>query len=210
LHLARRFPAALAASFLIACTSFALLLPAADARAADSSSACADAAGLAVLASPFAPWKGAPLRIIFTADKPFEGELSLIAPDGNVAAASRERHGGPPYFWFAEVASPAAGTWHARLVRRGAPAECGTATRDIAVHDSKPPSPASTAASVWPLRNSWDHGMEDLYSAWIEKLFDAPLDASPSWTALHEVLRDRKRNVLFNHLGLGEDEMGLV
>ncbi len=52
--------------------------------------------------------------------------------------------------------------------------------------------------------------MEDLYSAWIEKLFDAPLDASPSWTALHEVLRDRKRNVLFNHLGLGEDEMGLV
>src|SRR6185437_8783176 len=148
LHLARRFPAALAASFLIAGTSFALLLPAADARAADSSSACADAAGLAVLASPFAPWKGAPLRIIFTADKPFEGELSLIAPDGNVAAASRERHGGPPYFWFAEVTSPAAGTWHARLVRARAPAECGTVTRDIAVHDSKPPSPSATAASV--------------------------------------------------------------
>jgi hypothetical protein len=210
LHLARRFPAALAASFFIVGSSFALLLPATDARAADSSGACADASGLAVLASPVAPWKGAPLRIIFTADKPFEGELSLIAPDGNVAAASRERHGGPPYFWFAEVASPAAGTWHARLVRARAPAECGTVIRDIAVHDSKPPSPASTAASVWPLRNSWDHAMENLYSAWIEKLFDAPLDAAPSWTALHEVLRDRKRNVLFNHLGLGEDEMGLI
>src|SRR6185312_311433 len=36
------------------------------------------------------------------------------------------------------------------------------------------------------------------------------LDAAPSWPALHEVLRDRSRNLLFNHLGLGEDEMGLA
>ena len=34
-----------------------------------------------------------------------------------------------------------------------------------------------------------------------------PLDAAPSWPALHEVLRDQSRNFLFNHLGLGEDEM---
>ena len=31
-----------------------------------------------------------------------------------------------------------------------------------------------------------------------------------SWKALHEVLRDKSRNLLFNHLGLGEDEKGLV
>src|SRR5207249_9936153 len=49
-----------------------------------------------------------------------------------------------------------------------------------------------------------------LFSAWIEKLFDAPLDAAPSWPALHEVLRDRSRNILFNYLGLGEDQMGTV
>ncbi len=49
-----------------------------------------------------------------------------------------------------------------------------------------------------------------MYSAWIEKLFDAPLDAAPSWPALHEVLRDRSRNFLFNYLGLGEDQMGIV
>src|SRR5690606_12788527 len=47
-------------------------------------------------------------------------------------------------------------------------------------------------------------------SAWIEKLFDASLDAPPSWKALHEVLRDRSRNFLFDYLGLGEDEMGMV
>jgi hypothetical protein len=59
------------------------------------------------------------------------------------------------------------------------------------------------------VRNAWDRSTENLYSAWIEKLFDAPLDAAPSWKALHEVLRDRSRNVLFNHLGLREDQIGM-
>ena len=41
------------------------------------------------------------MRVIIAAEKPLDGEFSLIAPDGTVAAKSRERHGGPPYFWFA-------------------------------------------------------------------------------------------------------------
>ena len=73
-----------------------------------------------------------------------------------------------------------------------------------------PPKPGSVAGSVWPLRNSWNRATENLFSAWIEKLFDAPLDAALSWPALHVVLRDRSRNFLFNHLGLGEDEMKMV
>ena len=143
-------------------------------------------------------------------EKPLEGELSLIAPDGTIAAKSRERHGGPPYFWFAEVASPAAGTWRATLARDRAPAGCGTITRDIAVRAVRPTPPSATEGSVWPLRNTWNRATENLYSAWIEKLFDAPLDAELSWPALHLVLRDQSRNVLFNHLGLGEDAMKMV
>jgi hypothetical protein len=162
------------------------------------------------LSSPVAPWKGAPLRVIFTAEKALEGELSLIAPDGSVAAKSQERHGGPPYFWFAEVASPAAGTWRVRLAGGGGQPGCGTITRDIAVRTDKPAPPGATAGSIWPLHNSWNRATENLYSAWIEKLFDATLDAPPSWNALHEVLRDRSRNMLFNALGLGEDETGMV
>jgi hypothetical protein len=162
------------------------------------------------LSSPLAPWKGAPLRVIFAAEKPLEGELSLIAPDGSVAAKSRERHGGPPYFWFAEVAAPAAGTWHAKLTRERASAECSTITREIAVRAVEPPRPQGTEGSLWPVRNTWNRETENLYSAWIEKLFDAPLDATLSWKALHEVLRDRSRNILYNHLGLREDSMGMI
>ena len=60
------------------------------------------------------------------------------------------------------------------------------------------------------MRNGWNRETENLYSAWIEKLFDAPLDATLSWKALHEVLRDRSRNFLFNHLGLRENSMGMI
>ncbi len=183
-----------------------IFFSATDARAQGSASGCDDAAELAVLSSPQSPWKGAPLRVVFAAERPAEGALSLIAPDGNVAAQSAERRGGPPYFWAAEVASPAAGTWHARFSRTG----CATVTRDIVVRADKPPQPAATPGSVWPVRAAWNRATENLFSAWIEKLFDAPLDATPSWPALHEVLRDRSRNILFNHLGLGEDEMKIV
>jgi hypothetical protein len=207
---ARRFAAAVTALLLIAGASFVFLFSVVDVRAEGPFGICADAAELAVLSSPIAPWKGAPLRVVFAAEKPLEGELSLIAPDGSVAAKSHERHGGPPYFWFAEVASPAVGTWHAKLVRDRAPAECSTITREIAVRADEPPRPRATEGSLWPLRNTWNRGTENLYSAWIEKLFDAPLDAAPSWRALHEVLRDQSRNFLFNHLGLREDQMGLI
>jgi hypothetical protein len=205
--------AALALSLTIG-AFFAVLFPAADARAqglpGGSTGACEDAAELAVLPSPIVPWKGAPLRIVFAAEKPFEGELSLIAPDGSVAAKSRERHGGPPYFWFTEVKSPAAGAWRATLARDRAPAGCGTITREIAVRGDQPPRPSQVEGTVWPLRNTWNRATENLFAAWIEKLFDDPLDAAPSWPALHEVLRDRSRNILFNHLGLGEDEMKMT
>ena len=55
------------------------LFPAGSARA--QGAAC-DEFGLAVLPSPVAPWKGAPLRVFFTVEKPLQGELSLIAPNG--------------------------------------------------------------------------------------------------------------------------------
>jgi hypothetical protein len=205
---ARQFAAAAIASLLIDWAAVVSLAPRAGATEVPSGN-CQDDPGLTLLASPAAPWKGAPLRVIFTAEKPLAGELSLIAPDGKVAAASRDRHGGPPYFWFAEIDSPAAGTWQAKLAREDASADCATVTREIVVHRKPQPGPRAGKA-VWPANHAWNRATENLYSAWIEKLFDAPLDEAPSWKALHEVLRDKSRNVLFNHLGLREDEKGHV
>src|SRR5262249_26884969 len=196
--------------FMIAGGFLGYLFSTADSWAEGSSAICADASELAVLPSPIAPWTGTPLRVLVVAEKPLEGELSLIAPDGSVRAQSNNGHGGPPYFWYAEIASPTAGMWHATLARNHAPASCSTITREIVVRNDKPPSPRATPGSVWPLRNAWNRATENLYSAWIEKLFDAPLDVELSWPALDKVLRDRSRNFLFNYLSLGEDERGLI
>ena len=159
-------------------------------RAQGPASICEDAAELAVLPSPVAPWKGAPLRVVFAAENPLEGELSLIAPDGSVAAKSRERHGGPPYFGSPRSlrrpravacdahARPRAGRVqhdHARHRRARRRSRRGRARWRAASGRCATPGIAPT---------------ENLFSAWIEKLFDAPLDAAPSWPALHEVLRD--------------------
>jgi hypothetical protein len=112
---ARPFAAAGSALSLIAGTLFVLMFFSGGSQAQGQAGTCRDANEIAVLPAPIAPWKGAPLHVLFTAEKPFDGELSLVAPDGSVAVKSRERNGGPPYFWFVEVASPAAGTWHATL-----------------------------------------------------------------------------------------------
>ncbi|HJY18184.1 MAG TPA: hypothetical protein VJ353_11160, partial [Xanthobacteraceae bacterium] len=157
--------------------------------------------------SPLAPWKGAPLQVLVAAENPLQGELSLIGPDGTVAARSANPEGGPPYYWFAEVASPAAGTWRATLALNGAPAGCGTITRDITVSAGKPPGLEGRPGSLWPIRASWNRATENLYSAWIAKLFDGPLDQELSWKTWVEVLHDRSRNMLFNYLGLGEDNL---
>ena len=176
----------------------------------EQSADCSAATGISVLSSPIAPWKGVQLRVVVASEAAFDGELSLVGPDGNATVKTRERSGGPPYYWFAEVAAPAVGTWHARLTRDGAKADCSTITREITVRRTAGAPPSTTQGSVWPLRGEWNRTTENLYSVWIEKLFDAPLDTAPSWPALHEVLRDKSRNILFNHLGLKEDEKGTV
>ena len=203
---ARRHTTATAGLLLVAATLFTFVFSVVDSQAEDSVGTCKDAAEIAVLPSPIVPWQGAPLRILFVTEKPLTGELSLIAPNRHVAAKSRNRHGGPPYFWYVEVKSPAAGIWRVALTRDRAAAGCSEIARDIIVRASRPP-PRATAGGVWPLRNSWSRTTESLYSAWIEKLFDAPLDQELSWPALDKLLRDRSRNFLFDYLGLHEDRL---
>ena len=201
LLLAHRFSAAATASLLVAGSFIVAVFSATNSRAQGASGGCEDAAELAVLPSPLMPWKGAPLRVLVAAEKPLNGQLSLVAPDGSVAATSSNRSDGPPYSWYAEVSAPVAGAWRATLTSSG----CGTITRNITVRADTPPAPTATAGSLWPLHNAWNRTTEDLYSAWIAKLFDAPPDQELSWQTLYNVLHDRSRNMLFNYLGLSED-----
>jgi hypothetical protein len=197
MRLASRFAAAATAAFMFATIN----------SPAKAASGLCETADVQVLPSPAAPWKGAPLRVMIIAERPLEGAMSLVAPDGSVAAKSSERHGGAPYFWFAEVAAPAAGTWQATLALDRMPADCSTIKREISVSARKPDPVPIPSGAFWQVRNGWNHATETLFSAWIAKLFDAPADQDLNWKAWHEVLRDQSRNFLFNYLGRGEDNV---
>jgi hypothetical protein len=193
----------LLAGRLAAAATALLFFSTMDSPAEAATAGCGDA--VTVLPSPVAPWMGAPLRVMVVSENPSEGVLSLIAPDGSTAVKSAERRGGQPYSWFAEVAQPAAGAWHATLTLDHATAECSMITRDITVSERKPDPAPIPSGAFWQVRDSWNNTTESLFSAWIEKLFDAPPNQDLSWKAWHEVLRDQSRNFLFNYLGRGED-----
>ena len=151
----------------------------------------------AILVSPEAPAAGAPLRVVAVSDRPLDAALTLVAPNGEELAATRERRGGPPYWWYLEAAA-SAGSF--RTCLEGAPAIC---TEVVVGGPSRRPG-------VWPITRAWSRAAEALYSVWIAKLFDDPLDAEPSWRSLDEVTRQRGRNFLYDHRALGEDgERGL-
>ncbi|MBV8926492.1 MAG: hypothetical protein JOZ74_14075 [Bradyrhizobium sp.] len=193
----RRRCAAAAMAFSLVTAGFSLSSP------ATAAGPCESSGEVTVLPSPLAPWTGAPLRVMVVAERPVEGTLSLIAPNGSIAVKSSDRRDGPPYSWFAEVAAPAAGTWHATLER--ASANCSPITQEIAVSARKPEGVRIPAGSIWQVRNSWNSTNEALFSAWVEKLFDAPPDQDLNWKVWYEVLRDQSRNFLYNYLGRNED-----
>jgi len=155
MFLARRFAAVVTASLPIAGATFALLFSVAGSQAQSRSASCEETAQVAILSSPVAPWRGAPLRVVFAAEKPIRGELSLIAPDGRVAARSGPRYSGPPQVWYAEVASPVPGTWQAKLDGAGGFGGCSTIVREIAVQADKPRAAAP--------RNQRDRATEKIY-----------------------------------------------
>ena len=165
---------------------------------------CDEAAEVRIFTSPAVPSTKEPLRIIAVSERPIGGELSVSIDDAN-ATKSDARHGGPPFYWTIEVPSPKAGKWSASLRQPACEGDQGKTAIVVNVQPNAPRAPEAPANGLWPVKAAWSRAYENLYSAWIEILFDAPDGEYPSWPALHEVIRDRKRNFLFDHLGAAED-----
>ena len=168
---------------------------------------CEDSASDAIglFSSPLVPQPDGVLRAIAVSEHRVTATLVVLDPDGQPASATTERRGGPPYWWFVDVVPHATGDYRAILRHGTRMLACKTIHVGAARGGER-----DAAAGVWPVTRDWSRATENLYSAWIEKLFDDPLDVEPTWRALHEVTRDPERNFLHGHLGLGEDgEHGL-
>jgi hypothetical protein len=165
---------------------------------------CEAGRDITVFVSPETPAQNRPLRIIAVSESDAPGALVVRDAAGKTLATA-DRRGGPPYFWFAEIAAPTAGPLRASVEAKDAtPAAC----KEVAVVAEAQAPPRVFSPFVWVPRGEWTRATENLFSAWIEQMFDAPLEASLSWPVLHDVLRDPARNFLHGHLGSGEDEGG--
>ena len=168
-----------------------------------ASDPCREAADVVIFGSPQHAVPGKPLRVVVTTDRELDATLTVLAPGGAEAASSKDRRGGPPYFWLATVSAPVAGSY-ALHFRASGVHRCAEL-----VVGAEPEVPARKRirwGTVWAAVAAWDRGTENLYSAWVQALFDAPIEEQPSWPVLHDVLRDPARNFLYDHLGLGEDD----
>ena len=163
--------------------------------------ACHPVDGAAILASPRAPMPGQPLRLLAVAEQAIDAALVVLDPAGNRIGVAAERHGGPPFWWSIALTAHSPGTYRARLES----AQDVVACEDVAVGVA-PPHDRNASAAAWPVTRNWNRAMENLFAAWVERLFDAPLNEQPSWRSLHEVTRQSERNLLHDHLGLGEDD----
>jgi hypothetical protein len=161
------------------------------------------AAGVTFFTAPRTPRAGAPLRVLAISAEPRAAALALEDGSGAALAGDAAPHGGPPFWWYAELAAAPAGGYRA-VLRDGDRRICD----DLTVAAGPPPAERRAWGGVWPARAAWSRSTEDLYAAWIEKLFDAPPGVELAFPALHEVLRDPARNLLHDYLGQGEDDGG--
>ncbi len=169
---------------------------------------CGDAGDVFVFTSPEHPVRGRPLRVVAVSDRSIDAHLTVTG--AGTSSSTPERHEGPPYFWMQRIEAPTSGKWTATLTRDEACGGADLATRVVTVRGQSPAIPDSPLTALWPTRAAWSPSFENLYSAWIESMFEAPLDAQVSYSALHDVLRDPARNFLFDHAGAAEDEQGIV
>ncbi len=171
---------------------------------------CRDSLELRIFHSPRRPHTRGFLRVIATGSRdPRPAGLRLFDPSGKAVSAKERALGGPPFTRWTRVDEPSKGVWTAvlgdgsRILAckkiRVRDAKVAEARDDVA--DGTPPS----GNPVWDNRWAWERDTENLWSAFVEQLFDYPADDERTWTNLHDVLRDAERNLLHGHLGLDEE-----
>jgi len=156
----------------------------------------------ALLVSPRNPTPGEACRILATGGTNIRKAQVVITGPAGTTRSSRAMDGNGLPFWRVDefIAGPA-GRYSVSLVIN----KKTVSRQEFLVNQDKRPVPSS--GSLWKTEQGWASETEALYSAWINALFHEAGEGS-SWNSLHAVMQDRKHNVLYNYLGLNEDDPG--
>ncbi len=153
-----------------------------------------------VLISPQIVMPGEVVRILLVFEEDLTGlKIEAVSPQGVLNPLHEHRSGGFPSWVFVTYNIPSEGVYRIDLKRDGE--TFSSASFDV---DSKK-VPREESPSIWNTKRQWSREVENLYSAWLEFLFLEEKEGA-YWGNLQEVMSDSKRNLLYNHLDLDEDE----
>ncbi|MCG8554060.1 MAG: NlpC/P60 family protein [Proteobacteria bacterium] len=170
-----------------------------------SPASCRGSGAQHVFVSPRWPTRHDRLRVVVTgSEAAAPASLQLIDPAGQIAASETRRLGGPPFSQWTTLEKPTPGWWTAVLADGARIHACRRfRVRMVSVDRAKILNPGEV---FWTARRDWSLAMENLYAAFVEQLFDFPADDGRTWPNLHVLLQDQTRNLLYNHLGLDEEQ----
>lgn len=158
--------------------------------------------------SPAHPVAGQTVRFIVTTDDdPGLAVIEVLDRHGNRTRPTMHRLGGPPYARWVEIPNAGYGRYQMALGDGDHILACDYF--GVARFAPEPPDPATLPEppypAVWTPRIAWEADTEAFFAAFVEQLFAFPEGDDRTWTGLSTLLRDPEHNLLFDHLGMGED-----
>ncbi|MBN2343287.1 MAG: C40 family peptidase [Deltaproteobacteria bacterium] len=165
--------------------------------------ACEDSVTQRIFQSPRRLIVDEPARLIATGSAPLHhAVMRIFDKQGRPVSGTSFFQDGPPFTHWTEFTPTAAGKYTAVLGDGDIIYACdhfGVGSYRSKKKTRTEPGP------YWQSRWKWEQDTENLFSAFVTRLFDFPRDADVSWNGLHDLLSDPQHNLLFNHLGQNED-----
>ena len=155
--------------------------------------------GNKILISPENPRPGEVFRVLAVGGRGIiNAHLEVTLGSEKIESRKSRSGNGLPFWRIDEFVAGAAGKYQVNLYLDHKKVSGNTFTVSLK-------SSPSSSKMVWKSEHSWGGEYEALYAAWINALF-YEADESGSWSALHEVMYNKDRNFLYNHLSLNEDD----
>lgn len=152
-----------------------------------------------LLIIPSNPAPGEGFRILATGGKNLrKAKIIVTGPAGEMESRKSKQGEEPPYWRIDDFDGIPQGSYKAVLTIKNR--EAASLEFEVSPQHAIP-----REGKIWKTVRGWDPGMETIYSAWVNALFQG-CDEQTSWSSLHEVTQDPGRNFLYNYLSLGEDD----
>lgn len=144
------------------------------------------------------------MRILVVSEDPREGQIQISQAGQTTHSLDTSKRGGPPWSFAAELRPESASNLRVEFVSKQGTLACRKIPIAARGHAEPPARPEGSGA--WKATREWDRNTDNFFSAWIERMFDAPADATLAYPSLAPVLHDPTRNFLWGYLGLREDD----